>query len=238
MKKIESGKSIVVPFRLTSDQRGQFDEAIHLSGLKPSAFFRALALSKPLVFEDSHTDIKRLSAIYEKAGDTLNKLAYQVNATFYRGVLSQSQFVHWLNKLVSVSSLLLSAIPTGSGGSSKAVSVDVTGDSALKTEMVSFRLTVSQAAPLSVIADKAQITLPIVCRELVLNQNPIFKRSAIYKKRLLFVFNKSNNNISQLVERSHALYKKKIISHQLYVKWLDLLISIESSFQIGIDHAD
>ncbi|WP_421556710.1 hypothetical protein [Pseudomonas kitaguniensis] len=232
------GTSVVVPFRLTATQRAQFDSKIEASGLKLSVFFRQLVLSKPLVFHESTVDLVRLLTIYKVSSDTINSLAFQVNSSFRRGLLSQRRFIHWLNQLASVRELLSAAVqqnnPVARIGSFDVAVVD----DSVKSSVVSFRLTAEQVAPLQIIADKAELTVPLVCRELILNQSPLFKRSANHKKRLIFIFNKSSNNISQLAMRSDYLTRKKIVSQQLYVKWLDLLVSIESLFQAGIDNAD
>lgn len=235
-------KPVVIAMRFTLGQRAQFDEPIRVSGVTQSAFFAKLVQSKPLVFDGSSLDLRRHMLIFEKVGTSINQVAYQINAAFYRGRVHEQKFVRWYNQLVSCHGLLVAVVSSilEQPGLSNTPLKEIrsAADTSLKSAMISFRLNPVALVPIQDIARKAALSVGIVCRELILNESPIFKPPQDLKKRMIFITNKTNNNITQLAQRSHTAQKRGLMPQQLYLKWLDVLATIESLLQAGIEHAD
>ena len=235
-------KPAVIAMRFTLGQRAQFDEPIRVSGTSQSAFFANLVQSKPLVFDGSSMDLRRHLLIFERVGTSLNQVAHQINAAFHRGTIHEQKFVHWCNQLISCHGLLVAAIssileqPKLSNPPVKEVRSPV--DPALKGVIVSFRLKPAVLAPIEAVAKKTCLSVGIVCRELILNELPVFRPPQDLKKRMMFIANKANNNITQLAQRSYTAYQRGLMSHRLHRKWLDLLAAIESLLQAGIEYGD
>lgn len=58
-------------------------------------------------------------------------------------------------------------------------------------------------------------------------------------ERLLFLYNKSSNNLNQLTHRVHSAHLKSgVMSESVYLKWLNELISIRELLQAGVNHVD
>lgn len=58
-------------------------------------------------------------------------------------------------------------------------------------------------------------------------------------ERLLFLYNKSSNNLNQLAHRVHSTHLKSgVISETLYLKWLNELVAIRELLQAGVNHVD
>ncbi|RYZ92357.1 MAG: hypothetical protein EOP06_04475 [Proteobacteria bacterium] len=235
-------KRDVIAMRFTLGQRAQFDELIRVSGASQATFFANLVQTKPLIFDGSSLDLRRHMLIFERVGYSINQVAHQINAAFYRGTVHEQKLVHWFNQLVSCHGLLVAVVSSlleqTQRSNSSIKEIRSPSDPSLKSVVISFRLNPVALAPIKVVATKASLSVGMVCRELILNEAPIFKPPQDLKKRMIFIANKTNNNIAQLAQRSYTAYQRGLMSYRLHRKWLDLLAAIESLLQAGIEHAD
>lgn len=238
-------KDCVVALRLTDGQRADLAAAAECAGQKLAAYLRTLVISRsPAVREPSSTT-KRLTLTFEKIGNDLNRTAHLVNSAHYRGVVNEFKFKQWANNLAASSALALSV--QSSLGSDPNQDTDVerlihsselATSTELKTTPVSFRLYFDEHAVFLPLIQTAGVSASVFFRELVFTEAPVFISSPETKRRLIFIANKSSNNLTQLTYRADTAFMRGIISQELRDKWLHLLVSIESFFSIGITHAD
>ncbi|KPY88581.1 hypothetical protein ALP50_200182 [Pseudomonas syringae pv. spinaceae] len=107
-----------------------------------------------------------------------------------------------------------------------------------KDRVVSFRLTEEQYAPFEKIMQQSGTKSSVFFRELVLNKNPVFKAASVDQGRLVFIFNKSSNNLNQLAKRVHQAHHRGIVSEGVYLKISNTLMSIRDLLLAGVDRAD
>lgn len=107
-----------------------------------------------------------------------------------------------------------------------------------KNIIVSYRLTPEQHAPGKAIMERLGITCSNYYREQSLNKIPIFKESSKNSDHLIFLFNKSSNNLNQVAHRLNSAYRSGIISESLYIKTLHELILIRELMSAGVSHVD
>ncbi|MFA0073428.1 plasmid mobilization relaxosome protein MobC [Vibrio cyclitrophicus] len=103
---------------------------------------------------------------------------------------------------------------------------------------ISFRLTESEFEPYKYVLAKTELTKTDFFRSVFLNKQYTFnvneKRPVEYD-RLLFLFNKTSNNINQIAHKLNGAYRGGIVSEKVYVESLNNLISIERLLKGGID---
>lgn len=63
-------------------------------------------------------------------------------------------------------------------------------------------------------------------------------KSSLDKKRMLFLFNKSSNNINQLAYRANADHLEGILSEAIYSRILAALEQIGEHMKAVVDHVD
>ncbi|PHX27857.1 molybdopterin-guanine dinucleotide biosynthesis protein MobC [Pseudomonas amygdali] len=130
-----------------------------------------------------------------------------------------------------------------------------------KDRVVSFRLTEEQYAPFEKIMQQSgtkssvffrELLLnktpvfkaasgtksSVFFRELLLNKTPVFKAASVDQERLVFIFNKSSNNLNQLAKRVHQAHHRGIVSEGVYLKISNTLMSIRDLLLSGVDRAD
>lgn len=234
--------STVVGVRFTDAQYAPHEEAIAKSGLKPARYFRDLVLSRSPTFEESGFDKKRMLNAFEKAGHALNRVAHLANSAPYKGALYQTKYLHWLSRLTSIQLLLHTVLPTtdppikaraahnGNRGSP--------GELSNKIHAIYFRITQDELAQFDHLIKRAGCTASAFFRELILNGSPTFKEFTGFKKRIVFVVNKSGNNITQLAYVAKAAGDRGIITDAVMIKWFECLVSIEALLLAGVEHAD
>lgn len=235
----QTRKSCVVGVRVTAAQHAQLTEDASRNQRKLSAHLRALVISRTPIFQEPTVDTTRLLRVYEKIGQDMNRVAHQVNAGFLRGVLSEVKFKGWINSLVSVSALAASveialSLPKGSAPKAEP-SAQETG---LKTQPINFRLFADELEPFGPLIAKSGGTSSVFFRELIFNPSPLFITAPVNKRRLIFIGNKTSNNITQLSYRIETALRRGIVREDLYVKWLNLLASIEAFMIAGIAYGD
>ncbi|RMU94759.1 plasmid mobilization protein, partial [Pseudomonas amygdali] len=107
-----------------------------------------------------------------------------------------------------------------------------------KDRVVSFRLTEEQYAPFEKIMQQSGTKSSVFFRELLLNKTPVFKAASVDQERLVFIFNKSSNNLNQLAKRVHQAHHRGIVSEELFLKISNTLMSIRDLLLAGVDRAD
>lgn len=234
----QTRKSCVVGVRVTAAQHAQLTEDASRNQRKLSAHLRAVVLSRTPVFREPTVDTTRLLQVYEKIGQDMNRVAHQVNLGFWHGVLSEKKFKGWINSLASVSALAASveialSLPKGS-----APPATEGVPEALKTQPINFRLFADELEPFGPLIAKSGGSASVFFRELIFNASPLFITAPVNKRRLIFIGNKTSNNITQLSYRIEAAFHRGIVREGLYEKWLYLLAIIETFMIAGIAYGD
>jgi len=104
---------------------------------------------------------------------------------------------------------------------------------------VSYRLTEEQYAPFGEIIEKAGISQSQFFRDMTLSKSPVFKESSKNYDHLLFLYNKSSNNLNQLAHKVNSAYRKSgVVSETLYIKTLNELALIRELLSAGLSHVD
>lgn len=107
-----------------------------------------------------------------------------------------------------------------------------------KDRVVSVRLTEEQYAPHEEIMNRTGTKASAYFRELLTNRHPVFKEASVTDERLVFIYNKSSNNLNQVAKRVHQAHHRGIISQGLFLKLSNTLISIRDLLLAGVDRAD
>ena len=235
-------RSCVISMRFTAVEYGPLQEQIALSGSKSSNYMRDLVLSRSPVLESSSLDKKRMLTGYEKAGQALNQVAHSANSAPFKERLYLNKYVQWLNKLSSIHALLSAVVPavqtpinlrkTSNGNRGSPATLDK------KLPPISFRLTPDELEQFDILIRRAGCSLSSFFKELVLNTAPVFKEFTVLRKRLIFIVNKSGNNITQLAYIANSAFERGLIDESVQLKWLNMLMDIEELLLAGIDHAD
>jgi hypothetical protein len=235
-------KSCPISCRFTDDQYAPHAEAIAESGTKPARYFRDLVLSRSPSFEESGFDKKRMLNAFEKAGHALNRVAYLANSAPYKSALYQTKYLHWLGRLASIQLLLHTVMPTTDPPTKARAAHNGNRGSpderSNKVHIIRFRLTQSELVQFDHLIKRAGCTASVFFRELILNNAPVFKQFTGFKKRIVFIVNKSGNNITQLTYIASSAFDRAIISVEVRDKWLSALVAIEALLLAGIGYAD
>lgn len=110
-----------------------------------------------------------------------------------------------------------------------------------KTRVVSFRLREEDIAPYEQKLLSSGVKQSDFLREILFNSNAVFEAPTKSKDndRLLFLYNKSSNNLNQLAYRFNSAYRKsEIISESLYIKAINELVLIRELMIAGVKNAD
>jgi hypothetical protein len=114
------------------------------------------------------------------------------------------------------------------------------GDSEL-SKVASFRLTEADYAAYRKKFESSGLTQSEFFRQCVLtNRTQVIavSRASPEKQRLLYLFNKSGNNLNQLAHRANADHLEGKLSETTYLAILDQLDAIAVSMKTDIDHVD
>lgn len=110
-----------------------------------------------------------------------------------------------------------------------------------KSKMYSFRLTDEEAAIFEEKIAASQMSKSEFFREVFINSNVnLTVKSAPSKdyQRLLFLVNKSSNNLNQLAHKVNSHHMQGRVTDKLYRKYLNCLINIRDLLLAGVDDAD
>ena len=107
-----------------------------------------------------------------------------------------------------------------------------------RTVPISFRLTESEFGPYRKVLESTELTKTDFFRSVFLERKYTFhvnERRPVEYGRLLFLFNKSSNNINQIAKKLNNAYRVGVINEKIYVETLNNLITIERSFIGAMD---
>ncbi|PUA41474.1 molybdopterin-guanine dinucleotide biosynthesis protein MobC [Pseudomonas protegens] len=110
-----------------------------------------------------------------------------------------------------------------------------------RNRVLSFRLSDEEFAAFDEKLKASRMSKSEFFREVFINAKVSFNVKAAPPKeygRLLFLYNKSSNNINQLTHSVHRAYRRGIVSERLYVKLLNSLVNIEALLLAGVNDAD
>lgn len=103
---------------------------------------------------------------------------------------------------------------------------------------ISFRLTRDDFSPFEQQIKDAQLSRSAFFRKLVLSKSEFINIEVKDTKQLLYLFNKSSNNINQLALKVNAAHKMGVITDRKYTLFLNALMNIESLMRKAVDDAD
>jgi len=109
------------------------------------------------------------------------------------------------------------------------------------TRLVSFRLAESDHVAYLQKVEASGRKPSAFFRECVLtNKTQVIARhkASAEKEKLIFIFNKTSNNLNQLAHRANAEYRAGIISDSTYTRILDTLEILARDMKDGIKNAD
>lgn len=105
---------------------------------------------------------------------------------------------------------------------------------------VSFRLTDSEYEPFKAIMDELGLKKSDFFRLLItdkLDPEKHSKKNETDYTRLLFLFNKTSNNVNQIAKRLNTLFKSGDIKESDLKKWLIVLSRINQNLLAGLENA-
>lgn len=108
-----------------------------------------------------------------------------------------------------------------------------------KDNRISFRLTDSEYEPFRVIMDELGLKKSDFFRLLVTDNLDPEKHNKKNKSdygRLLFLFNKTSNNLNQVAKKLNTLFKSGEIKESDLKKWFFVLNKISKNLSEGLDH--
>lgn len=105
------------------------------------------------------------------------------------------------------------------------------------------RLTPTEFEPFKAVIDEFGITKAKLFRQVILSneKNLVIvgdksdKTHDEYKKRMVYLANKTSNNVNQLAKRLNEAYRGGVVSERNYNRMMNDLIGITSTFKKGID---
>ncbi|ECG8212231.1 hypothetical protein FX392_19565 [Salmonella enterica] len=107
-----------------------------------------------------------------------------------------------------------------------------------KDIVVSFRLMRDEFSPFEQQIKESQLSRSAFFRKLALSKGDSINIEVKDIGKLLYLFNKSSNNINQLALKINSAHKKGIISERKYTLLLNALINIESLMKKAVEDAD
>lgn len=118
---------------------------------------------------------------------------------------------------------------------------DAMSESKNKTRVVSFRIAEEDIAAYEEKLKSSGVTKSKFFRGILFDSNATFELPPKTKdyERLLFLYNKSSNNLNQLAHKINSAYRKsEIISDSLYIKAINELVLIRELLKAGVSHVD
>lgn len=110
-----------------------------------------------------------------------------------------------------------------------------------KNRTFTFRLTDEEAGTFEAKLAMSRMSKSEFFREVFINSNVNLTVNAAPSKnqeKLIFLYNKSSNNLNQLTYKVNSAYRSGIISPTLYQKWINELISIRQLLANGVEYVD
>ncbi|MGN2498889.1 plasmid mobilization protein [Serratia nevei] len=107
-----------------------------------------------------------------------------------------------------------------------------------KEIVVSLRITSDEYSPFEKQIKESKLSRSAFFRKLVLDKKDFINIEVKDTKQLLYLFNKSSNNINQLALKVNVAHKSGTISDRKYTLFLNALLNIESLMKKAVEDAD
>lgn len=107
-----------------------------------------------------------------------------------------------------------------------------------KAIVVSLRITSAEFLPFESQIRESKLSRSSFFRKLILDKQGVINIEVKDTRKLLYLFNKSSNNINQLALKINTAHKNGTISDKKYSLLLNALLSIESLMQKAVEDAD
>ncbi|GAL27779.1 hypothetical protein JCM19239_1500 [Vibrio variabilis] len=111
----------------------------------------------------------------------------------------------------------------------------------ISTIHVQARLTSAEFEPFKQLIKITGLKKATLIKKVILsNKNNVFcveqsKEAVDSKKRMLFLANKTSNNINQLAKRLNQAYRGEIVSERNYRQIMNDLVGVRATFEKGVD---
>ncbi|EQB98984.1 putative relaxosome component [Photorhabdus temperata subsp. temperata M1021] len=107
-----------------------------------------------------------------------------------------------------------------------------------KEIVVSLRITPDEFSPFEKQIKESQLSRSAFFRKLVLDKKDFINIEVKDTRQLLYLFNKSSNNINQLALKVNVAHKNGTISDKKYILFLNALLNIEALMKKAVEDAD
>lgn len=107
-----------------------------------------------------------------------------------------------------------------------------------KEIVVSLRITPDEFSPFEKQIKESQLSRSAFFRKLVLDKQGSINIEVKDTSQLLYLFNKSSNNINQLALKVNVSHKNGTISDRKYTLFLNALLNIEALMKKAVEDAD
>ncbi|MCY1447503.1 hypothetical protein D9M71_641300 [compost metagenome] len=107
-----------------------------------------------------------------------------------------------------------------------------------KGRVVAFRVSDDEFATHAEKQPASGLTMSAYCRRVFLESEVTIVPPSKNQERLVFLYNKSSNNLNQLAHRINEARRNEIISERLYLNLANQLVAIRELLLSGIQDAD
>ncbi|MCY1296640.1 hypothetical protein D9M71_36840 [compost metagenome] len=107
-----------------------------------------------------------------------------------------------------------------------------------KDRVISFRVSEDEFAVHAEKQPASGLTMSAYCRRVWFECEVTIIPPSQNQERLLFLYNKSSNNLNQLAHRINQAYRSEVISERLYLNLANQLVAIRELLLSGIQDAN
>lgn len=115
------------------------------------------------------------------------------------------------------------------------------GGKELRDRVVAFRLTTAELETFEEKLAASEMSKSAFFREVFINANVNLTIKAAPSKdhsALLFLYNKSSNNLNQLAHQVNVAHLAGTVTKEKYVKYINTLVEIRNLLLVGVQHVD
>jgi hypothetical protein len=107
-----------------------------------------------------------------------------------------------------------------------------------KEVVISLRITPDEFSPFAKQIEESKLSRSAFFRKVVLDKSSFINIEVKDTRKLLYLFNKSSNNINQLALKVNVAHKNGKISDRKYSLFLNALLNIESLMKKAVEDAN
>lgn len=107
-----------------------------------------------------------------------------------------------------------------------------------KVIVISLRITSDEFSPFASQIEESKLSRSAFFRKLIFDKKGLVQIEVKDTRRLLYLFNKSSNNLNQLALKINSAHKNGIISDKKYSLLLNALLNVESLMKKAVEDAD